>query len=91
MHYQNPGHYAVRKVISKDHIEKHMQGTETVYLQNYQGISSPLYLYLSFDYQCCFPSDVCVKKVNELSHHQMIWTDKDGFLLKPLGINTMNP
>ncbi|XP_021824640.1 DExH-box ATP-dependent RNA helicase DExH17 isoform X1 [Prunus avium] len=50
---KNPGHYAVRKVISKDHIEKHMQ-------------------------------DVCVKKVNELSHHQMIWTDKDGFLLKPL-------
>ncbi|KAL2940595.1 DExH-box ATP-dependent RNA helicase DExH17 [Bienertia sinuspersici] len=28
--------------------------------------------------------DVCVKKINELSKHQMIWTDEDGFLLKPL-------
>lgn len=30
--YQNPVRYSVRKVISKDRIEKHMQGTETVYL-----------------------------------------------------------
>ncbi|KAJ0054742.1 hypothetical protein Pint_02772 [Pistacia integerrima] len=43
----NPQNYAVRKVISRDRIEKHMQ-------------------------------------VNELSCHQMIWTDEDGFLLKPL-------
>ncbi|XP_068336136.1 DExH-box ATP-dependent RNA helicase DExH17 [Pyrus communis] len=50
---KNPVHYSVRKVISKDRIEKHMQ-------------------------------EVCLKKVNELSQHQMIWTDKDGFLLKPL-------
>ncbi|XP_024179709.1 DExH-box ATP-dependent RNA helicase DExH17 isoform X2 [Rosa chinensis] len=50
---KNPGHYAVRKVISNDRIEKHML-------------------------------EVCVQKVNELSQHQMIWTDEDGFLLKPL-------
>ncbi|KAM2583759.1 hypothetical protein TB2_044832 [Malus domestica] len=50
---KNPVHYSVRKVISKDRIEKHMQ-------------------------------EVCLQKVNELSQHQMIWTDKDGFLLKPL-------
>lgn len=30
-------------------------------------------------------SEVCVQKVNELSRHQMIWTDEDGFLVKPLG------
>lgn len=28
--------------------------------------------------------EICVQKVNELSPHQMIWTDEDGFLLKPL-------
>ncbi|GAB4846726.1 hypothetical protein Ancab_025734 [Ancistrocladus abbreviatus] len=28
--------------------------------------------------------EICVKKVNELSSTQMIWTDEDGFLLKPL-------
>ncbi|XP_059449049.1 DExH-box ATP-dependent RNA helicase DExH17 isoform X2 [Corylus avellana] len=28
--------------------------------------------------------EICVEKVNELSRHQMIWTDEDGFLLKPL-------
>ncbi|KAG6719998.1 hypothetical protein I3842_03G036300 [Carya illinoinensis] len=28
--------------------------------------------------------EICVQKVNELSQHQMIWTDEDGFLLKPL-------
>ncbi|KAK1567272.1 hypothetical protein Q3G72_010178 [Acer saccharum] len=50
---KNPQNYAVRKVISRDHIEKHMQ-------------------------------EICVKKVNELSCHQMIWIDEDGFLLKPL-------
>ncbi|KAH9742356.1 DExH-box ATP-dependent RNA helicase DExH17 [Citrus sinensis] len=27
--------------------------------------------------------EVCVQKVDELSCHQMIWTDEDGFLLKP--------
>ncbi|KAJ6302004.1 hypothetical protein OIU77_016164 [Salix suchowensis] len=50
---KNPEHYAVKKGISRDRIEKHMQ-------------------------------EITVQKVNELSHHQMIWTDKDGFLLKPL-------
>ncbi|KAJ4729267.1 DExH-box ATP-dependent RNA helicase [Melia azedarach] len=50
---KNPQNYAVRKVISRDHIEKYMQ-------------------------------EICVQKVNELSRHQMIWTDEDGFLLKPL-------
>ncbi|KAH9742365.1 DExH-box ATP-dependent RNA helicase DExH17 [Citrus sinensis] len=48
----NPQNYSVRKVISRDRIEKHMQ-------------------------------EVCVQKVDELSCHQMIWTDEDGFLLKP--------
>ncbi|KAI7734384.1 hypothetical protein M8C21_024537 [Ambrosia artemisiifolia] len=28
--------------------------------------------------------EVCVQKVNELSDYQMIWTDEDGFVLKPL-------
>ncbi|KAL8241724.1 hypothetical protein R6Q59_012026 [Mikania micrantha] len=28
--------------------------------------------------------EVCVQKVNELSDYQMIWTDEDGFILKPL-------
>lgn len=32
-----------------------------------------------------FSPEICVKKVNELSRYQMIWTDEDGFLLKPLG------
>ncbi|XP_044500934.1 DExH-box ATP-dependent RNA helicase DExH17 isoform X2 [Mangifera indica] len=50
---KNPQNYAVRKVISKDRIEKHIQ-------------------------------ELCVQKVNELSSHQMIWADEDGFLLKPL-------
>ncbi|KAL3526077.1 hypothetical protein ACH5RR_014449 [Cinchona calisaya] len=28
--------------------------------------------------------EICVRKINELSRYQMIWTDEDGFLLKPL-------
>ncbi|XLS97652.1 hypothetical protein HN51_040387 [Arachis hypogaea] len=28
--------------------------------------------------------DICVKKVNELSQHQMVEIDEDGFLLSPL-------
>ncbi|THU63406.1 hypothetical protein C4D60_Mb01t15420 [Musa balbisiana] len=28
--------------------------------------------------------EICVKKIKELSEHGMIWTDDDGFLLKPL-------
>ncbi|KAH6771509.1 DNA helicase ROCK-N-ROLLERS [Perilla frutescens var. hirtella] len=28
--------------------------------------------------------EICVQKVNELSKYQMVWTDEDGFLLKPL-------
>ncbi|XP_028786298.1 DExH-box ATP-dependent RNA helicase DExH17-like [Neltuma alba] len=28
--------------------------------------------------------EICVKKVNELSQHQMVWVDEDGFLLRPL-------
>ncbi|KAK4477374.1 hypothetical protein RD792_016595 [Penstemon davidsonii] len=30
--------------------------------------------------------EICVQKVNELSEYQLVWTDEDGFLLKPLGI-----
>ncbi|KAK7273541.1 hypothetical protein RIF29_14597 [Crotalaria pallida] len=29
-------------------------------------------------------SEICVQKVNELSQHQMVWIDEDGFLLRPL-------
>ncbi|KAL5572762.1 hypothetical protein UlMin_022359 [Ulmus minor] len=50
---KNPGNYAVKKGISSNCVEKHLQ-------------------------------EVCVQQVNELSKHQMIWTDEDGFLLKPL-------
>ncbi|KAG5254531.1 ATP-dependent DNA helicase [Salix suchowensis] len=57
MNFQNPEHYAVKKGISRDRIEKHMQ-------------------------------EITVQKVNELSHHQMIWTDKDGFLLNLDGLMT---
>lgn len=32
-----------------------------------------------------YSADICVRKVNELSQYQMIWTDEDGFLLKALG------
>ncbi|CAA7397582.1 unnamed protein product [Spirodela intermedia] len=28
--------------------------------------------------------DICVQKINELSKHGLIWTDEDGFLLRPL-------
>ncbi|KAL0463525.1 UNVERIFIED_CONTAM: DExH-box ATP-dependent RNA helicase DExH17 [Sesamum latifolium] len=28
--------------------------------------------------------EICVQKVTELSEYQMVWTDEDGFLLKPL-------
>ncbi|KAI4366867.1 hypothetical protein MLD38_022679 [Melastoma candidum] len=28
--------------------------------------------------------EICLQKVTELSQHQMIWTDEDGFTLKPL-------
>ncbi|XP_073150697.1 DExH-box ATP-dependent RNA helicase DExH17 isoform X2 [Henckelia pumila] len=28
--------------------------------------------------------EICVQKVNELSRYQMVWTDEDGFLLRPL-------
>ncbi|KAM7268083.1 hypothetical protein ACFE04_010249 [Oxalis oulophora] len=51
---KNPEKYSVRKVISRERIEKQMQGA------------------------------VLMLKVNELSDHQLIWTDEDGFLLKPL-------
>ncbi|XP_062106898.1 DExH-box ATP-dependent RNA helicase DExH17 isoform X3 [Humulus lupulus] len=50
---KNPGNYAVKKGISRDRVEKHLQ-------------------------------EICVQKVNELSRYQLIWTDEDGFLLKPL-------
>lgn len=33
-------------------------------------------------------TDICVQKINELSKHGLIWTDEDGFLLKPLGMFT---
>lgn len=32
-----------------------------------------------------YATEICVRKVNELSQYQMIWTDEDGFLLKALG------
>lgn len=32
-----------------------------------------------------FITEICVKKIKELSEHGMIWTDDDGFLLKPSG------
>ncbi|PKI55191.1 hypothetical protein CRG98_024482 [Punica granatum] len=50
---KDPGKYSVRKGITNEQIEKHMQ-------------------------------EICVQKVNELSQHQLIWNDEDGFLLKPL-------
>lgn len=31
-------------------------------------------------------SEICVQNVNELSYHQMIQTDEDGFILKPQGM-----
>lgn len=31
-------------------------------------------------------SEICVRKINVLSEYGMIWTDEDGFVLKPLGI-----
>jgi len=30
--------------------------------------------------------ELCLQKINELSQYQMIWTDTDGFVLKPEGI-----
>ncbi|KAK4781839.1 hypothetical protein SAY86_015941 [Trapa natans] len=50
---KDPGKYSVKKGITKEQIEKHIQ-------------------------------EICVQKVNELSKHQLIWSDDDGFLLKPL-------
>ncbi|KAI4306649.1 hypothetical protein L6164_029909 [Bauhinia variegata] len=50
---RNPENYAVKKGISGDRLEKHVQ-------------------------------EICVKKVNELSQHRLIWVDEDGFLLRPL-------
>ncbi|KAL4581591.1 hypothetical protein LXL04_006114 [Taraxacum kok-saghyz] len=47
--------------------------------QNYaikKGLSGP---YIEKHIQ-----EVCVQKVKELSDYQMIWTDEDGFILKPL-------
>ncbi|KAK6798776.1 hypothetical protein RDI58_006479 [Solanum bulbocastanum] len=32
----------------------------------------------------CSTDHICVQNVNELSRYQLIWTDEDGFLLKPL-------
>ncbi|KAK3410213.1 hypothetical protein EUGRSUZ_J02227 [Eucalyptus grandis] len=49
----DPGKYAIKKGITINQIEKHMQ-------------------------------EICLQKVHELSQHQMIWTDNDGFLIKPL-------
>lgn len=34
-------------------------------------------------------AEICVQKVNELSKYQMVWTDDDGFLLKPLGTSSI--
>ena len=30
--------------------------------------------------------ELCLQKINELSSYQMIWTDTNGFVLKPEGI-----
>lgn len=30
-------------------------------------------------------TDICVEKIHELGEYGLIWTDEDGFLLKPLG------
>ena len=30
-------------------------------------------------------TDICVEKIHELGEYGLIWTDGDGFLLKPLG------
>lgn len=29
--------------------------------------------------------EICVRNINELAEYGMIWTDEDGFLVKPLG------
>ncbi|XP_075106638.1 LOW QUALITY PROTEIN: ATP-dependent DNA helicase homolog MER3-like [Nicotiana tabacum] len=50
---KNPEKYAVRRGLTGDSLESHMQ-------------------------------DICVQNVHELSSYQLIWTDEDGFRLKPL-------
>ncbi|XP_061367857.1 DExH-box ATP-dependent RNA helicase DExH17 [Gastrolobium bilobum] len=50
---RNPMNYAIKKGISGDRLERHVQ-------------------------------EICIQKVNELSQHQMVWVDDDGFLLRPL-------
>lgn len=62
-------------------IEKHLQGMLQIHLQSF--CDSYVYLYVLNTFVL---SEICVQKVNELSQYQMIWTDEDGFLLKPLGM-----
>ncbi|EPS65628.1 hypothetical protein M569_09143, partial [Genlisea aurea] len=33
--------------------------------------------------------EICVQKVKELSQYQMVWTDEDGFVLKPLELGRL--
>ncbi|KAF2308517.1 hypothetical protein GH714_010237 [Hevea brasiliensis] len=65
------------KVISRDRIEKHVQGTVLT-------LQVLFYFHLSSAHGSNMMSEISVQKVNELSRHQMIWTGEDGFLLKPL-------
>lgn len=55
-------------------------------LVNYEVLSS-LCTHV-FSLKIYFP-DICVQNVNELSRYQLIWTDEDGFLLKPLGMEIL--
>lgn len=88
MHTKNPVNYAIKKGISDDRLEKHVQGTIVTNLLSYIiafcFLLSPFLFHLDI-----FPpiSEICVQKVNELSQYQMVWVDEDGFLLSPLGID----
>ena len=79
--FQNPEKYAVRKGISRDRIEKHVQGIIFAWLIAFTLSSS-----LLGPHQLNIMPEISLQKVKELSHHEMIWMGEDGFLLKPLGI-----
>lgn len=95
MPMQNPVNYAISKEISGDRFEKHVQGT-IVFIRLYFIAlyflcpllfllgSPPLPLYNLWSYVM---TEICIQKVNELSNHQLVWVDEDGFLLRPLGKN----
>ncbi|CAK9176144.1 unnamed protein product [Ilex paraguariensis] len=79
---KNPENYAIKKGIPSNRIERHVQGNLTITL-----VKLLKSMYISslppLD-QLYGRPEICVQKVNELSRNQMIWTDEDGFLLKPL-------